>query len=166
MSESQRDPGGPCHAPTTCRAMRVQRAISLLSHEPRTSHSNTWCALVLNTTVTSHVHLSEHRSGVPASFPGSWHQQAWDGLEGLQSAGLRSRGQEAEPGGGVPGLVSASPTLESRDRVRRPAPNALTARWASRGPVGGEVSPPTPPFGSGEQRGRPEGFFNRAWLVI
>lgn len=136
---------------------------------PVTRHtriSNTWCALVPTTTITSHAHPSEHRSRIPASNPGSWPRQAWDGLEGLQSEGLRGRAGQESPA--EVGLGSFPPLLPSKPRTRvgRPAAKAFTARWASRGPAGGEVSPPTPAIGSGEQRGRPEGFFGRARLVI
>lgn len=67
--------------------------------------------------------------------------------------------------GSQPGLAAAPPPLGSQTQVRRPTANALTPSWAAPG-LGGELSPPTPTIGSGEQRGRPAGFFDWAELVI
>lgn len=65
-----------------------------------------------------------------------------------------------------PGLTPAHLPSDSRTQVRCPTADELTPSWAPPGPAGGEVSPPTPTIGSGEQRGRPAGFSDRAELVI
>lgn len=187
---SRREPRIVYPAPTTCLAPSgVRRAISLGSRETSTaSHPNTWCTVVPSATM-SHAHSSVSvrvgfvRPALPIPAPRAVRARPGVGGE-LRNDGIdlrarpRSQSQRESPAERKNRVPRRRPVTSTRPRPRSSSPRSPglcsrasgqsvnAARGPPRDPAGGGVSPPTRAIGSGEQRGRPTGFSDRAELVI